>query len=111
MSTHTEPAPAVGDFATYIIGSDRYPVEIIEVTARTLTTRMATVERTAEADPDYDGYAEGRPQHWRAAPNPHGRVDVYTLRKSGQWVQRGRRADGFSGLALGMVDTYRDPSF
>lgn len=84
-------APQVGAFATFCIGSDRWPVEIIETTATRVTVRAA------ELDDD------GKPMQ-----RPAGMLDRFTLRKDGRWRLKGSE---HGWLDLTRCDEYRDPHF
>jgi hypothetical protein len=94
----------VGDFATYSIGSDRYPVEIIARTPKSFTTRGAEVIGSDTAN----AYEKGRPDTFVVVPNEHGQIRKFTVRRDGAIRSVGANYDR---LSLGHVDTYRDPSF
>ena len=107
--TKTDAAPLVGEFATYSCGSDRYPVEIIHITPKTITTRSAEVIHNGPTDGDneYQGVPRGT---FTVGSNEHGTIKKFTLRQDGVWRLCGYRSWGHY-LALGVVRDYRDPSF
>lgn len=111
MTTETKPETAakVGDFATYACGSDSYPVEIIAMTPKTITTRAAEVIHSGPIDGDneYAGVPRGT---FITAPNENGMVRKFSLRQDGVWRRVGYYSWGHY-LKLGVVRNYRDPSF
>jgi len=93
----------VGDFATYSIGGDHYPVEVIARTAKTITTRSAQVIRASGT-----AYREGAEfGTFVCAPKPNGLVQKFTRRASGRWCAVG---GDYSFLSAGVTDR-RDPAF
>ena len=104
----TTKTPVVGEFATYGIGGDSYPVEIIAVTPslKTVTTRSAeVVQYGARAGlNEIDGQPEGS---FDALQNLDGTIRKFRLNKRGSYTRTG----GYGYLALGVVSNRLDPSF
>jgi hypothetical protein len=103
------PLPVVGEFATFGIGADAYPVEIIAVTAslKTITTRGVNVTH----DPGYavwsaDSGIPGAEVH--CTPKPNGIIRKFTLRKNAVYRPVGAN---YGYLATGYVADRRDSSF
>lgn len=108
MPTETSTAPVVGEFATYGIGSDRYPVEIIAVAPRKITTRSAATIYSGGPDRGTAAWGGDKPGTFTVGPNEHGTIREFTLRGDGAWRPKGA---SYGYLQLGAVDDYRDPSF
>lgn len=100
MTTTT--APIVGNFATYGIGGDRYVVEIIKATPKTVTVRTTSTIHNGGS------YAKGQGDTFAVVSNPNGRLIKFTLRANGRWTMVG---GNYGSLNLDIVDDYRDPSF
>lgn len=105
-----EAVPVVGEFATVYIGSDRYPVEILRVTAATVTVRPA---RVVAAGPDAGTAALTGAEPGTFVVVPNEAAEPKTFRRT---TRNGRTAyrspgGGYSTLGFGRVDNYRDPSF
>lgn len=105
--TQTVATATVGEFGTYSIGSDRYPVEIIAVSPRKITTRGAEVIASGALPGDAE-YANVPRGTYTVHPNANGTERVFTLRGDGAWRMRG---GDYGRLTLGSADFYRDPSF
>jgi len=100
----SEQTPKVGDGATELVGSDRYPYTVIKVhdgKRPTLTLRGDKATRT-----DDRGWFTEQ-QDYEYEPDPDGREVVVTLRNDGRWRQRGD--DRL--FSIGSRSRYRDPSF
>ena len=100
------PAPKVGDAATITLWSDRHAATITRVnkSGRLIWVQHDKVRRT-----DRNGQSESQSYEYERDPN--GRIDIFTLRKNGRWVQRGEGLHNGTGLLIGHREEYRDPCF
>ena len=94
----TDQAPADGRPATILNVSDRYATKIVAVSksGKTVTVEATRQEGYVTAGGDYDTRNIRR---------------VFTLRKSGRWVELGQDAHHGTALLIGVAEDYRDPSF
>lgn len=105
--TPTDPRPWVGMEATYCVGSDAYPYEVVGVTKSGKGVRVRPLKKIAvEAQ---GPYSEAR-GHYAYASDPDAEVTDVTFRKNGRWVERGSSMN-FCGFALGFASYYQDPHF
>lgn len=107
-STQTKPQPVVGEFATYTIGSDSYPVEIIAISKgkNKIVVRDAEVVNSGAlpGDADYAGVKEGT---YVVISKAQGQTRDFHLNQHGRYQGRG----GSGTLSFGAARYYRDPSF
>lgn len=89
----------VGTGGTYYVGSDRYPVTVIEVVRANKVIVQFDEFRIEDA---FSGY--GIPESYK--PDPNGRKMEVTKRKRGWGVLGEAQRVSFEGR-----DAYRDPSF
>lgn len=98
--------PVPGMPAYYTIGSDAYPYTVIEVAANGKRV-VLQADRIYRADTN-GPYSES--QTYLFAPDPDGTVVAVSFRKTGRWVEIGRKP-GCGFFTLGKRAAYRDPSF
>lgn len=94
----------VGDGATYSIGSDRYPLTIVEI----VSDRKVILQRDNYRRTDKNGLSES--QTYEYTPNPEARRVVVTKRKNGGWYEQGQSI-GSGRYSLGVRRAYQDPSY
>lgn len=113
IETRTEPVPPeVGIAATLIVGSDCYPMRVVEIRGKRVTVaRIEHYEAAAVIEfRDTGGYG------WDKTidvthPTVHlGGREVYTLRKNGRYVREGEGQWGLR-IVFGHAKDYRDPHF
>lgn len=101
VPTYTE--TQVGDHATYLIGSDRYPVTVVAVhrNGRSLDVQFDTA--TPNGGHSYYGH-----QRYMITRNPKGRIERFNWKPTwGMYTQ----PRGCGHLSLGTWSSYSDPSF
>lgn len=91
----SQPLPEVGMHATYCIGSDRYPYEIVAVKGNTITVRRMGYKRT-----DSNGLSESQSYDYFSQPE----AETETVKFS-------RKDGGWGRFSLGRANAYFDPSF
>lgn len=94
-------APRVGEGATLLFYSDREAGTVIKV----LTPRKVVVQIDIATRTDKNGMSET--QEYTYTPNPLGKQHVFTLRKSGRWIE----SKGTTGVRFGERDAYYDFSY
>ena len=96
----------IGDWATYCIGSDRYPYEVIEVSKSGHKIVLHELNATVISGSCHDGSA-----HYEYSKNPegYGSILVATRRKDGTYRAVGCR--NYGAVHIGIARMYRDPSF
>lgn len=99
--TETHP-PAVGDGATYSIGLDCYAYTVIEVSPSGKTIRVQR-DRVVRVG----GEGEGENSRYIYIPNTDQEVEVFTLRKSGNYYRKGSPAI-YGAITVGRRDHSRD---
>ena len=99
-----ENIPKVGDLATYCIGSDRYPYEVVEVSKSGKTVTLRAMSYEIVEGSAFDGSAR-----YCYHRNPQGSTMKATLRKDGRYRQTG--CSNYGSVAIGYADAYRDPHF
>lgn len=101
-----QPAPAVGMGCTILHWTDRNAATIVDITdgGRTLYVQRDTARRT-----DKNGMSEC--QEYSYARNPQGAISVFTRRKGGEYVEKGRALGAGHRLAIGTRREYHDFSF
>ena len=104
--TDTIIIPAVGMPAAFAIGSDVYPVTVIEISK----SGRRIVVQSASATPA-EGYSYESNQVHTFTPNPNGSKEVWSLRKDGKWRPKGCQANSGYRLYLGEYRSYSNPSF
>jgi hypothetical protein len=93
--------PKVGDGATLTFYSDREAGTVIKV----LTPRKVVVQIDKATRTDKNGMSES--QEYSYLPDPLGAIHVFTLRKTGRWIE----SKGSTGVRFGERDKYHDFSF
>ena len=101
-STTSEFHPEVGMGATLVIGSDRYPATVIQVTQN---GKRVVIQEDDAVRTDKNGLSESQTYEFTA--NPNGTIHIVTLRKDGRY----RVTGGQTPVHLGSRDKYLDPSF
>ena len=97
--------PYVGMPATFLVGSDRYPATIVEVTHN---KDGRVIKLGAQSDTSY----RGEDGEWVYERNPKGDIRYYTLRKTGRFKQKGWALKSPGGhIGLGYREKYWHPSF
>jgi len=94
----------IGAFATYVIGSDSHPVEVVDASK---SGHMVTVRAMKSRCTDYER------QTYETESNPDGRELVFTRRKGGTDTRPIYMLAGCSYglLTVGIARHYIDPSF
>src|SRR5690606_11035234 len=105
MDGAKQKTPEVGMGATEILYTDRHPYTIIEVNEK--KTRIVVQQDNAKRI-DNNGMSET--QCYEYSPNPEARKRVLTLRKTGQWIEKGESLKGNKYL-IDYREEYRDYSF
>ena len=101
-----QPVPRVGMGATILLWTDRNAATI---TAVRDNGRTVYVQRDRAIRTDNNGMSEC--QEYRYVANPDSLPQVFTRRKSGEYVEKGRTlGDGYR-LAIGQRNEYHDFSF
>ena len=103
--TPTDPRPWVGMEATYRVGSDAYPYEVVGVTKTGKGIRVRPLKSLAVRA--QGPYTETHGDYVYASDPDADTIDV-TFRKNGRWVRRGESMNA-CGFALGFASEYRDP--
>lgn len=98
--------PEVGMPATLLYWSDRKPATVTRVSP---SGREVTVQRDRSKRIDDNGMSEG--QVYEYERDPHAVSEVFTLRKNGRWVEKGRKMGQGLRLGLGYREEYYDFSF
>jgi hypothetical protein len=97
--------PVVGMGVTQQAGSDRYPFTIIEVVNdKTIIIQEDNAELV-------EGGAYSEHQVYEYSPNPEGDKVTLTLRKYGNWRQKGEPLHGGTHYFVGRRSKYLDPCF
>ena len=97
----------VGMGATKSVGSDSYPYTIIKVTSNGNEIHAQRDNSTPTEDSEYYGT-----QSYTYIQDPNSEVEIFTLRKNGYFVKKGRPLNHYwDSLSLGIRRYYRDPSF
>lgn len=94
--------PSIGMGATIRIGSDSYPVTIIQVTQNGKKIVLQEDEATRT---DNNGLSEL--QEYTYQTNPNGTTHIATLRKDGRYRLQGEQIPVYIGIRR----KYYDPSF
>ena len=99
-------APKIGDGATIFFYSDRHVATVIAVSAngKRVEVQYDTAIRT-----DSNGMSES--QDYRYERNPFGTIEIYTLRKNGQYIHDGDPMRSGRVIRFGERDEYHDFSF
>lgn len=108
--------PAVGLAATLYVGSDRYPLKVVEV--KGTNNKRVTVARVEHYDTDAviyqretGGYGWHKVIDVTAPSVVLGRREVFTLRKNGLYVLEGQGLRSGWVVNFGRAVDYRDPHF
>lgn len=96
--------PTVGDYATYHIGSDRYPFEVVKVSK---SGKMVYLRPLKAIRTDSNGQFEI--QTYTYEPTEGDWTMKATLRKDGSYKAVGNTTYGT--VTLGYANAYSDPSF
>jgi hypothetical protein len=105
MEQSASPTPELGMGATELCYSDRraYTVVLL-IDAKTIVAQADHAVRT-----DNNGMSDS--QSYRYEPNPEGRTVTLTLRKNGNWIEKGQPMKNGTVFALGYRNAYYDYSF
>ena len=96
--------PEVGMGATLILWSDRHAYTVVEVKSpRTIIVQRDNAKRT-------DNLGMSESQEYSYTPNPNAPKEVFTFRKNGRWVEKGKSIRN-SPLVLGIREEYYDYYF
>ena len=97
----------LGDGATKIVGSDRYPLTVIEIKDEGKTLVLQHDNYTAL----HRGLTEN--QKYSYAPNTAAATVEVTHRKDGTWIKRGERLvkRGNIRYFIGVREAYWNPSY
>lgn len=99
--------PEVGMGATVTMYTDRKAYTVIEVRHN---GKMVVVRRDTATRTDTNGMSDC--QSYRYEPNENGRIETFTLRKNGRWLQVGESMRSYGcALIIGTRDEYHDYSF
>lgn len=98
-------APAIGDGATYSLGSDRYACTVVAVHT-SASGRTVTVTVQQDKVHCLAGIQSER-QTWQCTPDPNGEKLKFISRDGGAFWRPGSR----SRIAFGERNPYRDPCF
>jgi len=97
----------VGMGATKSVGSDSYPYTITKVTSNGNEIHAQRDNSTPTEDSEYYGT-----QSYTYSQDPNSKVEIFTLRKNGYFVKKGKPLNHYwDSLSLGIRRYYRDPSF
>jgi len=96
----------VGMHGTYSIGSDAYPVTVIEVyrNFREIVVQYDNFVADKEKKHDYFGQ-----QHWKIIRNEKGRTEIFTWKR--KYKRFGPKSESSGTLHLGTWNAKQDPSF
>lgn len=100
-----QPVPEVGMGATILGWTDRHACTIVEVSA---SKRSVKIQRDIATRTDDNGMSDS--QSYSYEPDTEARVQEFTLRKNGAYVEKGASIRE-SRLRLGERDEYYDFSF
>lgn len=101
-------APEVGMPATYYVGTDRYGGVISFVKRKGREVGFQSVERWRT---DKNGQSEQQTwEHDLSKPDHHSEK-LFTLRQDGYYRPKGSQYQGSIFLRIGILDSYKDPSF
>ncbi len=96
--------PTIGQGATIAMWSDRHAGTIIDVAGNTVVFQQDKATRV-----DKNGMSES--QSYEYAPNPQGKITIFTKRKNGQYVQKGSGMKTGQRLQIGYRSEHYDYSF
>lgn len=100
-------SPQIGEGATLIVGSDRYPYTVVAIEG---PKRILVQQDEYYGVKGHDNsYTED--QRYVYLPNKNAPVKRFTLRKNGAWVELGYGLREGSPLVVGVRRAYMDPSF
>lgn len=112
-----QPIPVVGMGATFLVGSDRYAMTIVEVIDKKNGTYIIGVQDD-NATVTNKGSGGTGAEEYEFSPNPNGRIQYFRAKKDSKWRGVEQSAEtgrwilrDFGGLAIGYRSQYRDPSF
>ena len=93
--------------ATQNVGSDSYPYTIIDIYHNGNEIHAQRDNSTPTDDCEYYGK-----QSYTYTPNTDSEIEVFTLRKNGCFVKKGKPLNYYwDSISLGSRRYYRDPSF
>lgn len=98
--------PEVGMGATIVMYSDRYAATITYVGKK---GALVIVKRDHAKRTDDNGMSEC--QSYEYSPDKDAGPRIFTLRKSGRWVEQGQPSKNGTGLSIGRRREYHDFSF
>jgi hypothetical protein len=97
----------VGMGSTKSVGSDCYPYTIIKIQSNGNEIHAQRDNSTPTEDSEYYGN-----QSYTYSPNTSAEIEVFTLRKNGYFIKKGKPLNYYwDSLSLGGRRYYRDPSF
>ncbi len=106
LMDRTIPAtPEIGMGVTQLGWSDRHAFTVIDI----LSPKEIVVQRDHAKRVDKNGMSDS--QTWEYERNPEGCIYHLTLRKNGNWVQKGSRRKNSDGWAIGRREEFFDFSF
>lgn len=93
--------------ATKSVGSDCYPYTVVDIKSNGKEIHAQRDNSTPTEDSDYFGV-----QSYTYSPNPDSDIEIFTLRKNGYFVKKGKPLNYYwDSISLGKRRYYRDPSF
>ena len=94
---------------TMFVGSDRYPIVVVEV------VNNKKIKISPIYDDDYNNhiYEKNGNQYIKEdyMQKYNGNTTTYTYRKNNRWMPMGQSMWGTCSIHLGYADSYLDPSF
>ena len=112
MNTKADNVPVPGMPATMFVGSDRYPMIVLEVKTpkRVLVAHMNNEDYKAYKNNEEDFNGEERLVKYRDSNYEYSGT-IYTKRKNGRWLPQGSGLWETCSIRFGYADEYMDPSF
>lgn len=97
----------VGMGASKSVGSDSYPYTVIKIQSNGNEIHAQRDISTPTEDSEYYGN-----QSYTYTPDPESDIEIFTLRKNGYFVKKGKPLNYYwDSICLGTRRYYRDPSF
>lgn len=106
LARHAPVTPVVGMGATILHWTDRDPATVVAV-----RHNGATVDIQQDKAHRLDSNGMSETQVYEYIRNPSAPVRTFTLRRNGEWIERGSPRNGGTRLALGHRERYHDYSF
>lgn len=104
LSNAKSKSPEVGDGATEVMYTDRFPYTVIAVK----DPKHITVQEDEAIRIDKRGMTDA--QSYEYHPNPEGRTCELSLRKNGKWIEVGQRANA-TPFVVGTRQRYHDYTY